>query len=79
MQAAPLFHDTTPDASGQPQTADCMGELGVNWNPFVKRWIMLYNCLDDTASNPRGVYMRVAEQPWGPMERAADDLQPDHG
>ena len=65
-EATPLFHDKAPDAAGTLQTADCMGELGVNWNPFVKRWVMLYNCLNNTLANPRGVYMRVAEQPWGP-------------
>ena len=75
-EATPLFHDTVPDASGQPQTADCIGELGVNWNPFVKRWIMLYNCLDNTPSNPRGIYMRVAEQPWGPWSAAQTIFNP---
>ena len=66
-----------PDASGKLQTADCIGELGVNWNPFVKRWIMLYNCLDNNPpSNPRGVYMRVAEQPWGPWSSAQTIFNP---
>ena len=74
--ATPLFHDMTPDAAGKQQTADCMGELGVNWNPFIKRWIMLYNCLDNTPANPRGVYMRVAEQPWGPWSAAQTIFNP---
>jgi hypothetical protein len=65
-QAMPLFHDYEPDAAGSPQVADCMGELGVDWNSFVKRWVMLYNCLNNTPANPRGVYMRTAQQPWGP-------------
>ncbi|MDE3088980.1 MAG: DUF4185 domain-containing protein [Chloroflexota bacterium] len=65
--ATPLFHDYL---SGGHQVADCMGELGVEWNPFVKRWVMLYNCLDDTPKNPRGVHMRLAEQPWGPWSAA---------
>ena len=65
--ATPLFHDHLSSSSaGGQQDADCMGELGVNWNPFVKRWVLLYNCLDDTPTNPRGVYMRTAVQPWGP-------------
>jgi hypothetical protein len=64
--AAPLFHDTAPDAAGQPQTADCMGELGVEWNKFLSRWMMLYNCLNATPTRPHGIYMRLAEQPWGP-------------
>ena len=61
IDATPLFYDYL---QGQ-QVSDCMGELGVNWNPFVKRWIMLYNCLNDTPENPRGIYMRTAVQPWG--------------
>ena len=60
--ATPLFHDYL---DGQ-QVVDCMGELGIEWNPFVKRWVMLYNCLNDMPANPRGIYMRTAVQPWGP-------------
>lgn len=55
--AAPLFHDVP---------SDCMGELGVEWNSFLKQWVMLYNCNNNTPANPRGVYLRVAAQPWGP-------------
>ena len=43
-----------------------MGELGVQWNSFLNRWLMLYNCLNDSPANPRGIYLRVAQQPWGP-------------
>ena len=75
-EATPLFHDMAPDAAGKLQTADCMGELGVNWNPFIKRWVMLYNCLGNTPANPRGVYMRVAEQPWGPWSTAQTIFNP---
>ncbi len=64
--AEPLFHDTISGSGGALQAADCMGELGVAWNAFLKRWIMLYNCLNDTTTNPRGIYMRYAAQPWGP-------------
>jgi Domain of unknown function (DUF4185) len=70
--ATPLFHDQ----SGGQQIADCMGELGVQWNQFVKRWVMLYNCLDDTPANPHGVYMRLAEQPWGPWSAAQTIFNP---
>jgi hypothetical protein len=48
-QAAALF--------SQP----CIGEFSVAWNPFLNKWLMLYNC-----SNPRGINFRVADQPWGP-------------
>jgi len=70
--AMPLFHDYL---SGQ-QVADCMGELGVEWNPFVQRWMMLYNCLNDTPKNPRGIYIRMAEQPWGPWSAAQTIFNP---
>jgi Domain of unknown function (DUF4185) len=61
--AIPLFQDY-PAGSSTPQ--NCMGELGVEWNQFVKHWVMLYNCSINTPANPRGIYMRVAQQPWGP-------------
>jgi uncharacterized protein (TIGR03437 family) len=61
--AVQLFQDVdgTP-----PSPADCTGELGVDYNTVVQRWVMLYNCADKTAANPNGVYMRFASQPWGP-------------
>jgi len=58
---------------------NCMGELGVEWIPYVNRWMMLYNCLDDSPGHPRGIWMRTAPQPWGPWSdpqtifRAATD------
>ena len=61
--AAPLFQDYN-GADYEP--ANCMGEVGVEWNQFVNRWVMLYNCLDRTPANLPGIYMRLAEQPWGP-------------
>ncbi len=64
--ATPLFHDYLPDSLGVPQAADCMGEVGVEWNRFVHRWIMLYNSSNNSTANPRGIWMRVADQPWGP-------------
>ena len=47
--AVALFHDDP----------DCMSHLGVQYNPFVREWIMLYNC------GGKGVEMRSAQQPWG--------------
>ena len=61
--AVPLFADHTGTSSAP---ANCMGELSVQWNPFVQRWVMLYNCLDHTSANLPGIYMRLAPQPWGP-------------
>jgi uncharacterized protein (TIGR03437 family) len=55
------------DASGANSTpANCTGEVGVEYNTFVQRWVMLYNCQDRTPQNLNGIYMRFAQQPWGP-------------
>lgn len=45
---------------------NCMGELGVEYNRYLKSWMLLYNCHDDSAEHPRGIWMRAAPQPWGP-------------
>jgi len=62
-EALPLFANDQ-GASAAPQ--DCMGELGVDWNPFVARWIMLSNCVDRTPTSLPGIHLRFAVQPWGP-------------
>jgi hypothetical protein len=54
-EATPLFHDSP----------DCAGELGVEWNQFIHGWVMLYNCRNNTQANPSGIWMRVAQEPWG--------------
>ena len=74
--AMPLFHDYVLDTAGAEQVADCMGELGVEWNPFVKRWVMLYNCGNNTPANPYGIYMRTAAEPWGPWSPAQTIFNP---
>ena len=61
--AFPLFADY---AAGSAEPRNCVGELSVEWNRFIKRWVMLYNCSNRSAANQSGIYMRVAEQPWGP-------------
>ena len=61
--AVALFQDVD-GANSTP--ANCTGELGVEYNQFVQRWVMLYNCLDKTSANLNGIYMRFAPQPWGP-------------
>src|SRR5579871_6038779 len=55
--AAPLFIDTQ-GANAEPRP--CMFDAGVQWNPFVQRWIMLYNCADSAPGVPSGIRMRVA-------------------
>jgi Domain of unknown function (DUF4185) len=47
--AAPLF------CSG------CVGELSVRWNPFLERFILMFN-----SDNPGGIVLHAAPKPWGP-------------
>jgi len=42
---------------------ECVGELSVRYNRFIKKWIMLYNCEIDKLSR---IVMRTARFPWGP-------------
>ena len=61
--AVPLFVDYDgPNLTPK----NCMAHKGVHWNPYVERWVMLYDCSDETPQNLPGIYMRTAEQPWGP-------------
>lgn len=68
--ATPLFHDSP---------ADCAGTVGVEWNKFVNAWVMLYQCNNNTPANPHGVWMRVAEQPWGPWSAPQTVFNKDDG
>ena len=61
--AVPLFRDY--DGTSFKPT-NCMAHKGVEWNAYVERWVMLYDCSDETPLNLRGIYMRTAKQPWGP-------------
>jgi hypothetical protein len=45
-EAVPLFNQA------------CVGEISVAWNPFIRKWVMLYNCW-------RNITFRVANSPWG--------------
>src|SRR5579864_1938896 len=62
--AVPLFTDY--DRIPNPTPAPCMAHKGVEWNPYVERWVMLYDCTDRTSANLPGIYMRFADNPWGP-------------
>jgi hypothetical protein len=55
-EATPLFNQ--PCGGSTP----CMiGELSVTWNPYLRKWLMLYG-----HGNPWGINYRVADRPWGP-------------
>jgi hypothetical protein len=68
--ATPLFHDSP---------TDCAGEVGVEWNQFVDSWVMLYECPNNTPANPHGIWMRVADQPWGPWSPPQTIFNKDDG
>lgn len=70
-----LCYFVGPDHGGQPMWScresdaqpllgqECVGELSVAYNRFIKKWIMLYNCEIDKLSR---IVMRTASFPWGP-------------
>jgi Domain of unknown function (DUF4185) len=59
----PLWSGNSKAAIGvfSPANAPCMGELSVTWNPYLRKWLILYGC-----DSPRGINFRVADRPWGP-------------
>jgi hypothetical protein len=52
QQSVMLFH--------QP----VVGELSVTYNPYIRKWIMLYNSC--CATETRGINLRTADESWGP-------------
>lgn len=61
--AVQLFQDVDGNS---PAPKNCTGELGADYNSFLQRWMLLYNCGNKTAGTMSGVYVRLAQQPWGP-------------
>ncbi len=41
----------------------CIGELSAAWNPFIRKWLLLYNC------RGRGILFQTADSPWGPWSQ----------
>jgi hypothetical protein len=70
---APVWGGTPDAAVGvfSPANAPCMGELSVTWNPYLRKWLMLYGC-----DQPRGINFRVADHPWGPWSAPALLFEP---
>jgi hypothetical protein len=74
MDGQPRFSSSESDASpifaeGSPQSfpGSGVGELGVEWNRFVKRWVVLYQTTNIyIKDNLPGIHMRLADDPWGP-------------
>jgi Domain of unknown function (DUF4185) len=67
--AAPLFTDV-PNA--------CASQLGIQDNPYLHEWIMLYRCNEDPAppGHPNGIYMRTAPLPSGPWSAPTTIFNP---
>lgn len=61
VDGRPRWSGNEPDAA--PLFAEsCLGELSVGWNPYLERWLMLYNCGEPESQ----IHVRSAELPWGP-------------
>jgi hypothetical protein len=58
----PIWSTTAAETEAQPLFSQpCIGEHSVTWNPYLKKWLMLFNC-----GTPDGINYRVANYPWGP-------------
>ena len=68
-KAKPLFKD-----SPKP----CVAQLGIQHNPYLDEWIMLYRCQEAVppAGLPNGIYMRTAPNPGGPWSSATTIFNP---
>ncbi len=67
--ATPLFNDH-PDP--------CMAQFGIEHDPFLGKWIMLYHCKESTQphGHPNGIFMRTAPHPWGPWSTPTTIFNP---
>jgi len=62
------WSSSSNDAAGLfASDVQCIGELSVTWNSYLRKWLMLYNC----DGPQRGILYRTAENPWGPWSAAA--------
>jgi hypothetical protein len=69
----PTWSHREADVVALTDTA-CVGELSVSWNPYLERWLMLYNC--DIPGAVRGVQAHVAKLPWGDWSPSATVFHP---
>jgi hypothetical protein len=66
IDAAPIFKDYPAEGAKADGPQIGVGELGVEWNRFVNRWVFLYNCGFGSPRSSAGIKMRLAKNPWGP-------------
>lgn len=54
-------------AKAAPLVRDIWGQVSVAWSPYMRRFVMLH--VGGVNGNPRSVYLRTAEYPWGPWSK----------
>ena len=67
---APIWRDRE-DLAEPLFEQPCVGELSAHHDPVMDTWVLLYNC-----SDPRGIVLRTAPDPWGPWSEAAVAFEP---
>jgi hypothetical protein len=55
----------------------------VQYDPVLAKWMMMYGCFDDKAlynpRNRRGIFLRMADAPWGPWTEPQLVFDPGNG
>jgi hypothetical protein len=54
-------HWSSQETDAQPLFDACINEYSVTWNPYLSKWLILYNCWRSSSVN-----LRTADKPWGP-------------
>lgn len=89
--AKPLDLDADTVGDQPRETKDMVGQMAVSWVPSLGRWVMLYgggmgsifgelifgedvDKIDEDSVGP--IYIRYAEQPWGPWTAPVPALEP---
>jgi hypothetical protein len=73
---------TDPQSAAAPLFTDlpnwCAAQLGVQYNPYLDEWIVLYRCNESAVpvGFPQGIFMRTAEHPWGPWSKSTNIFNP---
>jgi len=65
-----------------PAYHKCLGEFSVGYVDQWRRWVMLYACGDGPEYNRnqvRGIYLRIADLPWGPWSQPQRIFGPENG
>jgi hypothetical protein len=86
LNAVPLppFGHERAAGRGQPPYHQCVGEFSAAYIEPWKKWAMLYACNDVrndgfNKDNVRGIYLRIANTPWGPWSGPKLIFRPSEG